>query len=67
MELTVQQKVDLWRQKVINGTITDEELHDAIKTLRADREAAAIRGAEKRAAKGPVKTADEMLDELENL
>lgn len=43
--------MDLWRQKVIENTITDEELKQAVEALRGDRRKAAEAGTARRAAK----------------
>ena len=61
-------KIDLWRQKVLAGeTLTDDEYREAVNIMRAGRVAAAEAGARKRATKGPAKSADELLDELDDL
>jgi hypothetical protein len=67
----LQSKLALWRQKSIDGTITLEELKEAVKIMRADRHAAldaAMRPASKgkKTAKAPVDT-QKLLDDLENL
>lgn len=58
-------RVDLWRQAAIKGTITDDQLRMAVNALRERRVMAATVTA--KAKKGPTKSADEMLDDLENL
>jgi ribosomal protein L12E/L44/L45/RPP1/RPP2 len=59
-------QVDLWRQKAINKTLTDEEARQALRFLRQSRSAAAVAGAAKR-AKAPVKSGDELLAEFDNM
>jgi len=59
--LPVQAKVDIWRQKAIAGTLTDEELKEAVQTIREDRVAAAALGNTRKAAKGPPRSAEELL------
>ena len=66
MELNLKAKVDLWREKVLAGTITDDELRQAIAALREARSTAAVRGKE-RAATKVSRTADELLDALDKL
>lgn len=59
--LPLQAKVDLWRQKVLAGTISDEELKQAVAAIREGRVAAAQLGAKRKAAKGPARSAEDML------
>lgn len=59
-------QVDLWRQKAIAKTLTDEEAREALRYLRQSRSAAAVAGAAKR-AKAPVKTGDELLAEFDKM
>lgn len=65
--LEVGAKVDVWRQKMLAGTLTFEEQQAAVQAIRAGRIAAASQGAKTRAAKGPAKTAEQMLGELDAL
>jgi hypothetical protein len=66
----LQSKLALWRQKSIDGTITLEELKEAVKIMRADRHAALDAqmksSSTTRAKKAPVDTA-KLLNDLENL
>ena len=67
----LQSKLALWRQKSIDGTITLEELKEAVRIMRSDRHAALdaqMKSASgtKRTAKAPVDTA-KLLNDLENL
>lgn len=48
--LPLSARADIWRQKVINQTITDEELKEAVEALREGRRLAAEAGTRKRAA-----------------
>lgn len=56
-------KVNDWRNKAAAGTLTQEEMIEAIKFLRAGRQSAA---AQPKAAsnKRPVKSSDDLLKEL---
>jgi hypothetical protein len=58
-------QVDLWRQKAIQGTLTDEEAREAFRALRQHRSNASIAGAAKR--KAPVKSGDDLLDEFDKM
>lgn len=67
----LQSKLALWRQKSIDGTITLEELKEAVKIMRADRHAALdaqmkSSSSGSRAKKAPVDT-QKLLNDLENL
>lgn len=65
----LQSKIALWRQKAVDGTITKEEMQEAILLMRDGRRGAAI-ASEKSAAsrvtkaKAIVPSADDMLKEL---
>lgn len=59
-------QVDLWKQKAIAGTMTEDEARAAVAVLRQGRMAAAIAGAAKKAKAGPVDV-DAMLSELDSL
>lgn len=64
----LQSKLAMWRAKAATDDLTVEEMREAIKLLRQDRRAAAdAPKATKGKAKGPTKSADEMLGELEGL
>ncbi len=62
----LQSKMIVWRQKCIEGTITQAELTDAMTALRGDRSAAAQATTTKRTAraKAVIPTADDLLAEL---
>ncbi|HWI70181.1 MAG TPA: hypothetical protein VNS88_17750 [Nitrospiraceae bacterium] len=51
-DLPIRDQLAIWRQKVIDGTITDEEAEEAVRVMRAGRLAAAEAG-EKRGSKAP--------------
>jgi hypothetical protein len=62
----VQQKIAEWRRKVLDNTISREEMQQAIILLRQGRVAAAEAQKKSRSAtpKKPTKSADELLSEL---
>ena len=61
----LQAKISLWRQKSADGTITDEELTEAITLLRGERKTATENAAKRRkTAIKETKTADDLLNEL---
>ena len=64
MDLT--SKIALWRSKAADGTITLEEMKDAILALRQDRRAAAVSSAtaKRAAAKATIPNAEDLLKEL---
>jgi hypothetical protein len=66
----LQSKLAIWRQKSIDGTITLEELKEAVRLMRADRHAALDAQAKSstgsRGKKAPVDT-QKLLNDLENL
>lgn len=58
----------MFRQKVADNTISDDELKEAVNLLRADRKTATQNSAKRRAtAKKETKSADDLLKELELL
>jgi hypothetical protein len=59
--LPVQAQIDIWRQKQIAGTLTDDEMRRAVQLIREGRVAAAQLGATRKAAKGPPRSAEELL------
>ncbi len=65
----LQQKIQVWRQKSLDGTITIEEQREALKLMREGRLAAAqASAAGKRAkAKAAVPNADDLLNELDDI
>lgn len=63
-------KVNEWRRKAADGTITLEEQKEAILLLRQNRTSAltaSAAGKKKPSAKKPAKSADELLNELDGL
>ena len=61
-----QSKLALFRQKVADGTITDQELTEAVSILRAERKTATLNAAKRRqVAKRETRSADDLLAELE--
>jgi len=60
-------KISQWRQRCIDGTITQNEWKEAIKALREDRRNAIAQGktASSRKAAGPVRSADDILKGLD--
>lgn len=63
----VQGKIAILRQKAVDGTLTIEEMREAVLLMRGDRKANAAAPsakASKKQAKAEIKSADEMLDEL---
>jgi len=65
----MQSKVQLWRQKAREGTLTTEERREAIQLLRQDRIGAAQTSTASRAKKAPKApiNADDLLSELDGL
>jgi lipopolysaccharide export system protein LptC len=67
---TIQEKIQLWRAKAADGSITLEEMREAIKAIRKERVQASevskksrTKKAEKAAAQQPVDS-DDLLKEL---
>ena len=68
--LELQAKIASWRLRAAEGTLTLDEMKEAIIFLRAGRTAASVAAqATKRTAakKGPAPSQDDMLDELAGL
>lgn len=64
----MQQKVSDWRQKAAAGTITLDEMKEAIVLLRSGRRLSAEAAAKSKSKTGgSKKSADEMLNELGSL
>lgn len=61
-----QAKVQLWRQKAKDNTLTLEEMKEAVIYLRQDRMAAAQTSSASKAKKAPINS-DSLLGELDNL
>lgn len=68
--LETQARIAVWRQKCLEGTITLEEMREAVAIMRGDRRNAAqanasgTSGARRAKAKAVIPSADDMLDEL---
>ena len=65
-------KVQLWRQKAREGTLTQDEMREAIEVLRQGRTAAAVTSAVSRERKATAKAkanvnSDDLLSELDDL
>lgn len=69
MDNTTQARVTEWRAKAQAGTLTVEEMREAIKVLRAGRVSAAFASetARRKKAKAVVPSADDLLSELGGL
>lgn len=69
MSPELQSKISHWRVKAVNGTLTQDEMREAIAALRADRVGAAIASTTSKAGKvkAPPPDAGSLLDELEGL
>lgn len=65
----IQAKISLWRQKCQDGSITLDEMKEAILIMRAGRKSAATAsdGARRKQAKAAIPNADDMLSELDNI
>lgn len=65
----LQAKLNLWRAKAVEGTLSQEEMKEAILAIRGDRKnAAAVSDQSRRKkAKAEVKSADDLLGELDKL
>lgn len=62
----VQSRMNHYRQKATEGTITLEEMRDAIRMLREDRRTASV-SATAKAPRKSARSADDLLGELEGL
>lgn len=65
-------QIAVWRQKSTDGTITLEEMREAVKVLRAGRvsaitEAGVAKRASAKKSKGPVRSADDLLGDLDKI
>jgi len=69
---SILQKLAVWRSRAMEGTLTEDEMREAILVLRQGRLSASVSASEKaksasKSRKGPAKSADELLSELDNL
>ncbi len=62
----MQSKISIWRQKAMEGTLTKEEMQEAVIALRGERRsaAAASSSAKRTKAKAAIPSAQSLLDEL---
>ena len=69
MNAELQSKISHWRVKAVNGTLTQDEMREAITALRADRVGASIASATSKAGKvkAPAPDVSSLLDELEGM
>lgn len=69
MNIVLQEKVAIWRQKAQANTLTVEEMKEAILALRQGRVGAAIASdaSRRKTAKTVVPSADDLLNEIDGL
>ena len=62
----IQQRIAIWRAKAADGSLTQDEMKEAITVLRAGRMAAATSSSAARIAKAKaaIPSAEDLLDEL---
>lgn len=62
----LQSKIAVWRQRALEGTLTQDEMREAVKAMRGDRLAAASasENSRRKVARAVVPNADELLGEL---
>lgn len=62
-------KISVWRQAALDGTLSPEDLRQAIDALRGERRGAAVASDKSRKAKAvrEIPSADDLLNELEGL
>jgi hypothetical protein len=60
-------KIALWRSKAIDNTLTIEEMREAVLLMREGRIAAQASAGKAKKAKGPTKSADDILGELDGI
>lgn len=63
----LQMRVSIWRQRLLAGTITKEEMIEAVVILREGRKSAAMASAtsaKSRATKPPAVNGNDLLDEM---
>ena len=64
--LTMPEKVAIWRQKAIEGTLTLEDRREALRHLRADRTSGLARKTTKK-EKAPVLSGEQLLNLLDDI
>lgn len=68
IDLPLSARVEIWRKKVLDGTITIEEMREAVEAIRQGRVTAAATAAKSRSsARAAPIDSDALLDDLENL
>lgn len=69
MSPELQSKIAVWRAKAVNGTLSLEEMKEAIIALRADRVGAAVASdaSRRKKAKAEIPDANDLLAELGDL
>lgn len=69
MSPELQSKISIWRQRAIDGTLTEADLTEAIRALRQDRVGASVASEKSRRAKAKaeIPSADDLLAELKGL
>lgn len=60
----VQAKMAIWRAKETEGGLTVQDMKEIVEVLRGNRRLAAEQPASRRSTKGPSKSADDLLAEL---
>ncbi len=62
-------KIAVWRQSALDGTLTQDDLRQAIDALRGERRSASVASDKSRKAKAvrEIPSADDLLSELEGL
>ena len=68
MSPEMQSRVEVWRRKAIDGTLTPEEELEAVRAIRGDRRSAAVASetsrTKKAAASVPLPSGDDLLSEM---
>lgn len=68
LDAETQNKLSEWRRKSMEGTATVEEMRAAIIALRGNRRSAVESSSKKsRSTKGPTRSVEDMLSELDGL
>lgn len=61
-------QIEMWRRKAIDGTLTAEEMREAVIALREGRKSASIASdaakGKRKAASAPLPSGDDLLDEM---
>lgn len=69
MNPELQSQIVIWRQKAAEGTLSIDEMRQAVAAIRGDRRGAATasEASRRKAAKKEIPSADDMLKQLEGL